>query len=340
MAYNPPGNFLFNPVANIPELTDVIREFHGEWIERHASEEDLLLYHYTSPNGLKGILESRSLRCGHAFYFNDPNEINYGTRLILEVIDTIRASEDRPDIQEFLDKLKLHVGVAFETIGINPFMACCCMSGELLSQWKNYATGGMGYCIGFKFSDETRLAKDLNDLSTTRKPVLRRIIYQEEDQRELIIQYINMVVEVIKNVLDRGTHRRGHWGNVVPDMAIQSVNHLIDMAVSFKPHEYSEENEWRIVWLTRENYLPEDVAIRNNNQKLTPYRPAYLFEKNKDKISLFPIQSICFGPAQEPSLAKLTLDLTIRSYEADQHPIKLARTDIDIKEPGYELRWP
>ncbi len=340
MAYDPPGNFLFTPVGDTPELTGVIKEFHSEWKEKHAEEEDLLLYHYTTPDGLKGILESRSLRCGHAFYFNDPNEINYGTGLILEVLDTIRASESRPEIQEFLDKLKLQVGVTFKTYGFNPFMACFCKSDKLLSQWKSYATGGMGYCIGFKFSDVTRLAKDLEDLSTARQPVLRRVIYQEEEQRELISRYINMVVEGAKISLDSGTHRRARWEDVVPVMAIQAVNHLIDMIVSFKHHEYKEENEWRMVWTTIDYFLPEQVVIRNNNQRLTPYRPAYLFDYDENHSPSFPIRSICFGPAQEPLLAKLTLDMLTRRCEADQHPIKVVRTEIDIKEPGYELRWP
>ncbi len=317
-----------------------MRQFHDQWLEYHTSVKDLVLYHYTTPEGLNGILESRSLRCGHASYFNDPNEIMYGMELILEALHTERASESRGDIQAFLDGLKMYVEITFTTYRFDPFIACFCESSTLLSQWRNYATGGMGYCIGFNFSDTTYLAHGLDSLSQDRRAVLRRVIYLEEMQRELINQYISLMVEGAKNAMDAGTHRGREWHHIIPVMAVQAANHLIDMILSFKHPEYKEENEWRMVWITREDHLVNNIGIRNSNHTLIPYRTAYLFENDQDSNPTFPIHSICYGPAQDSSLAKLTLDILIRRYESDHHPIKLNRSDIVIEEPGYRLRWP
>ena len=101
-----------------------------------------------------------------------------------------------------------------------------------------------------------------------------------------------------------------------------------------------EENEWRLVWVTREDYLPKNIGIRESNNTLVPFRSAYLFDNDQDSGPKFPIHSIYFGPAQDASLARSTLDVLLRRYEAEHHPIKLNISDISREGPGYKLRWP
>ncbi len=197
MAYTPPGYYLINPAAPTDELTEAISQFDVGWRNRHSRTDDLLLYHYTTPPGLKGILESRSLWCGHAFYFNDPNEINYGIDFIQSVLLDFRKSETDNEIQTFLEKLSEQFGWTFKGLEYNPFMVCFCESSALLSQWRSYAEGGMGYCIGFNFSDAIHHADNLKDLSPERRPTLRQVIYREDDQRKLAYEYLETVIDAV-----------------------------------------------------------------------------------------------------------------------------------------------
>lgn len=340
MAYTAPGYYLIEPANPTDELSEAIRRFDVGWKIRHSRTDDLLLYHYTTPRGLKGILESRSLWCGHAFYFNDPNEIKYGTDLIHDILIDIRAREVNNEIQTFLEKLSEQLGWTFKGLEYNPFMVCFCESSTMLSQWRSYAAGGMGYCIGFNFSDAIRRANNLEDLSPERRPALRKVIYKEDDQRKLAYEYLEAVIDAVRASRNGGTHRTARWMDVVSVMAAQAVNHLIDMVLCFKRQEYREEREWRLLWVTQPNHLPENLGIRSHEQILSPYRVAYLIDTSEENAPTMPVASIHFGPAQDPSIAKITLDQIIRKYESDNHPIKLNRSDIVIEEPGYKFRWP
>ena len=308
---------------------------------KHSNEDDLLLYHYTNPEGLKGILESRSIWCGHASYFNDPNEIDYGMELIAGIIDEFLEINQEGEIYNFLIELKRTLGIIFKNYGYHPYMACFSESGKMLSQWRSYATGGMGYCIGIGFSNATLLADNIDNLSTDRRPKLRRVIYDLNIQREVATDYIQLVIDGSKTTFD-------NWANVPDDqkhtvmmmMVMQAANHLIEMILCFKLYEFRDEKEWRMVWVTREDHLAKEVDLRTDNHALTPYRPAYLFYIDENQIPIFPILSICFGPAQDESLAKKTIDILIRRSVAVEHPIGLVRDNIVLEVPGFHLRWP
>ncbi len=261
MAYTAPGYYLIEPANPTVELSEAIGQFDVGWRNRHSRTDDLLLYHYTTPPGLKGILESRSLWCGHAFYFNDPNEIKYGTDLIHDILIDIRAREANREIQTFLEKLSEQLGWTFKGLDYNPFMVCFCEPSTMLSQWRSYADGGMGYCIGFNFSDAIHHADNLEDLSPERRPTLRQVIYREDDQRKLAYEYLETVIDAVRASRNGGTHRTAHWMDVVSVMAAQAVNHLIDMVLCFKRHEYGEEREWRLLWVTQPGHLPENLGI-------------------------------------------------------------------------------
>src|SRR4030067_1963071 len=51
-----------------------------------------ILYHYTSLNGLLGIVKSRSLWASNIFYFNDASEITYARDILKRVITESKES--------------------------------------------------------------------------------------------------------------------------------------------------------------------------------------------------------------------------------------------------------
>jgi len=59
--------------------------------ERQYSFEprpDTVLYHYTSAEGLKGIIENNELWATSAYYLNDSAEMFYGYGVLREVLST------------------------------------------------------------------------------------------------------------------------------------------------------------------------------------------------------------------------------------------------------------
>src|ERR1039458_9844890 len=54
-----------------------------------------LIYHYTTADGLKGIIEKNELWASSAYFLNDSAEITYGYGVLKEVLDDWPA-KDRP----------------------------------------------------------------------------------------------------------------------------------------------------------------------------------------------------------------------------------------------------
>jgi len=109
------------------------------------------LYHYTTLEGLTGILGSTGLWASDVRFVNDASELSYASALIgNEVVAAISESEAvRPH-------LHLHSEMAnpFE-IGRRPFVACFCEEGDLLSQWRGYRAAESGFSLGFDLTVRT-----------------------------------------------------------------------------------------------------------------------------------------------------------------------------------------
>ncbi len=55
--------------------------------ERNSSQKIPSLYHYTTQDGLRGIIKSRSLWFTNIFYINDASEFNYIFKLVQEELN-------------------------------------------------------------------------------------------------------------------------------------------------------------------------------------------------------------------------------------------------------------
>jgi hypothetical protein len=111
------------------------------------------LFHYTTADGVLGIIGKNEIWATSAYYLNDSAEITYGYGVLKEALQTWIAS--RPITDE-----SLAVGTARDLLRgfgedllnknlISPiYLACFCEEDNLLSQWRAYGQAG-GYSLGF-----------------------------------------------------------------------------------------------------------------------------------------------------------------------------------------------
>lgn len=327
--------YLHNPEFSTPEVQEFLDSFLPAWLDKHKLGEGARLYHYTALSGMRGIINERSLWLGHISSFNDPNEIQYGRKIITKVLDDIIEQENSQDVRTFLTSLSLYV-LVFNKILHHPFVGCFCESDKSLSQWRVYADRGGGYCLGFHFSSTTRIASNLEKLGEQRFPLLRKVIYKEQEQRELVNQYLKGIIASAKKALSNPeiTDKTYH----ADVMAVQAANVLLDMLICFKHPAFEEENEWRLIYVTSESHEPENLRFREANGYLIPYRPTFIFDESELKIFQFPIKSITFGPSLDPDRIRSAIQLLLHHIGIDGHQIKLHPTDIAINQVGYSLR--
>jgi hypothetical protein len=105
-----------------------------------------VVYHYCSLGAFKGIVESKCLWASSFRYMNDASEAIVTQRALGEnhdvVLRRIKNAECYGTIKKVLDHVCNMEKIEF-------FLASFCKQPDKLSQWRYYADGGRGVCLGF-----------------------------------------------------------------------------------------------------------------------------------------------------------------------------------------------
>ena len=145
-----------------------------------------LLYHYTTADGLIGIVSTQQLWATRAFYFNDAGEILGGIRTAQEQLRRLQeASRDPEDGArwEWLSKQLARVGTELTSMPV--FVCSLSAAPDLLSQWRAYCRGG-GFAIGLP-------ADALSDVAASQGFSLTPCVYSEDDHGILMRETIETV---------------------------------------------------------------------------------------------------------------------------------------------------
>lgn len=323
---------LFDPSFSTPEIALAINTFSLNWGSIHDIQEEIVLYHYTTLEGLNGIINNRNLWLSHINTFNDPLEIKYGQEIIShEITEKIKDHADQ-EIRTFLNSLLVHIKAFGDELIHHPFVACFCEIDELLSQWRTYSDSGGGYSLGFKFSPNTKISSKLPEIEEHRSAILRKVIYEEKKQRKLINEYLSTIIKAANSIIKKDTNK----DLKIHVMALESINIILDMLMTFKNPAFKEEREWRLIHVTREDFQPDNVEFRVAGNNFIPYRPTFLYSFEGDK-PIFPLESITIGPLLGNQGSITAIKLFLQKASNDNHQIKL-NPSIKISSTGYSIR--
>ncbi len=218
-----------------------------------------VLYHYTTPSGLLGILESEKIRLTDTRFLNDPDEQSHGLQvsqihLLEKQIDLFKAEKrDLTDFEkEIFKKLSDKLKETVDPIKREPvYSISFCEHGDLLSQWKGYSNYGEGFSIGF----------EADKLAQLPSIFFGRVIYDDIKKREVIWKIIEAIAEGEKDYQKHGEER-------FLNAYIAVFNTL---AYFMKSIFFSEEREWRLVC----NPRPPEIGYKKKHRfgicGVTPY---------------------------------------------------------------------
>ncbi len=334
MSYDAKPIYLMSPVSST--MQGAIDSFHSYWLPLHSYTDQLVLYHYTTLNGLKGILQTKSLWCTDTSSLNDPMELRYGKKLITDKLNEIIEIEENMLIKDLLSELIGYVNV-FDTNLYRVFIACFCEDDNLLSQWRAYAGKGVGYNIGFNFSSDTKFSHHQENISDESHIILRKIIYDPVKQDEVISRSINNIIEEAKRVEESLLGRSGLPDAWSSQAALEAVNILFDVIMSLKNPVFEEEKEWRLIKVIDPNRLLTLLQFRNIDERLALYLSTIIYENNEGNYCC-PISKIKFGPILDEKITKSNLELFVNNLASSDSNIKLNPTGISIESSGYVLR--
>ena len=219
------------------------------------------LYHYTSFNGLLGIVGSGALWASDIRYMNDSAELKHTADLIrTEVNRRIGAGHNKPDLlNQFLDWVTHRI-----TNGHMLFAASFRANGNLLSQWRGYSRLGKGVSLGF---DPVYIMRCANQQSFQ----IGRCVYSCEQQALLISQVVDAVETLAADHVPAAPHQGTGNGNGYHVFFEQIESDLLRIAALLKHPSFREEEEWRIVSPVITDYVEAPVQFREGTSMLVPY---------------------------------------------------------------------
>jgi hypothetical protein len=250
-----------------------------------------VLYHYTSLDSARKLLETRKLWASRVYFLNDASEVEYGAGVVSEYVESYPGTPEafrelfrrgpRGEESDFIrttKKSQVHV-------------FCLSSQEDSLSQWRAYGRSGGGVAIGFK---KDRL---LGIKARGQRNFAFQVIYERESQLATMREPMRAVEDVSSRISDETQGQLDFWIEVFVQLGL--------FAFRFKNPAFREEEEWRLFWLE----LP-DVQFRlaSDSQTLVPYIEA---EFSPDAVC-----RIVQGPLTRPEVGESSLKefLTARSY--------------------------
>jgi hypothetical protein len=251
------------------------------------------LYHYTTQEGLLGIVSHKEIWATKIQYLNDSTEFALALELARTYLEdhlrTIISISEKDRIETLLEEIQ-----TIESINI-----CVCSFsevGDLLSQWRAYGGSRSGYSIGF-------FSETLKNLAAKHRFILTPCVYDEVRQKSLIAELIKDALS--KSFPTEGTQRHPTEPRTLMALPVGGdfTTNLLSIAPIIKHESFSEEKEWRLI----------SAPISCQNPRFT-YRPGasmmipYFRFPLCDEEEPLEIKTIIVGPTPH---ARLSVDSVV-----------------------------
>ncbi len=262
------------------------------------------LYHYTSPIGLEGILNSQKIWGTEASYLSDSQEIKYGINFVSNELKNYSANKDswvKELIQLSISSINQHDHQEI-------YMACFCEDGDLLSQWKGYSNLGEGFSIGLNSRELSRFKRKHPFVNIG----IWKVIYKEEDQKRIVQEEIDYIVKRTKEIIDK---YHSDKKEIITNSASCLAYYLKVQLVRFKNDVFKEEQEWRAIYVNdeRSGGRRKKVKFRVSGKDIIPYIELDIAPSAQKEKWYLPISEIIVGPKINYIKAKRSIDLIYRN---------------------------
>jgi hypothetical protein len=241
-----------------------------------------VIYHYTSPEGLLGIVEKNEFWMSDYSFLNDAEELTYGLAVAKQRFD--KAADALPGASDLLRKW----GNPSNLSGLRVCVGSFSFRGDSLSQWRAYGSIAIGFEVGplmFGYNNSVRMD---------------RVIYDPEKQERFmdLMAYLSASAYAEDKKNSSASELQRMYGR-------GGGEQLLEVTAFFKHPTFADEHEARIVHI--EDRKVYDVLklkrpphrFRISGGILLPYLTtrdvATLPDKYPDKL---PIREVVIGPSR------------------------------------------
>jgi Protein of unknown function (DUF2971) len=243
----------------------------------------IIIYHYTDINGLLGMIVTGKIWATHVSRLNDSSEYHHGIKVVADCVRNAMPASSKPLVDKILSELKR----------VETYVASYSTKHDLLSQWRSYSGGKVGYCFGLATDGIATL-----DDST---PLLEPVIYKDSLAQQVISRMVNRVDEYLQN---------SQFGEAEVGFLLGMVGGILaNLACTIKHPKFEEENEYRQFYQPGATSLQLEKKFRNGRFGLTPYVEVPFKEEGR-----LPLRSVTIGPCQDAELEMYTVKTLLEKY--------------------------
>lgn len=263
------------------------------------------LYHYTSSDGLTGIISKAEIWATHTQYLNDMREYLHAVGMVREQIRAMHAfgpASNHETLKEMEDSLD----------GVESINVCVCSFSEdrdSLSQWRAYGSGLSRFSIGFE-------GGFIAAASARERWFLAPCIYDEKSQRELVSALVQEVVE------ENNARKRSKGAEDFVPPGGNLIAYLHRYAPILKDSSFHEEKEWRLISrpLTCKS---ESFDYRAGHSMLIPYYKFPLAD-NKNASSL-KLHEVVVGSTPHPNQSSKSVRGFLVRHSLSEVPVEVSK---------------
>lgn len=280
-----------------------------------------VVWHYTTGDGLLGIINSGVVRAGSAAFMNDRNELLSGLRQVSAIFEE-RRGEFAPSLQA---EIAAKLNGQSRSYRTETYILSACQEGDSLTMWRNY-----GNSVGFSIGFDTRVKLGARELSASAQhpnppanyysaeyheeivdtdgethhvgwspddtqeltEEWTAVLYQPEDQRQLASDVLDKTIQAIQEE-EAGTAKGFFTGDARIWLAFESLRRVKDSG-------FQDEREWRI----QSNVTPawKFVDFRSGPFGLVPFIELGDIDfpsrqdDGKEAVNKLPIVRVMVGP--------------------------------------------
>jgi Protein of unknown function (DUF2971) len=251
-----------------------------------------LLFHYCPIRSFLKIAQSKSVRFNDLTLSNDFLEGKW-VRNIFRICCSEGGLKD-PDIERLLEKLDRFI----EFVGGCGF--CLSEEGDLLSQWRGYASEASGFSIGFNKEYLEKLAE--SQPSEKFGISLRHVEYDKLKQKEMISEVIKEILQHVKGgaLFYPGGLLTSKEQEKIHEKALNSLHRsfarFLPYLYKIKNPAFKEEKEWRLSAIVLRGGLDDlgmlkDLDYQSRGDRIVPF-----FEVPLKPLNIEPFSKVILGP--------------------------------------------
>jgi hypothetical protein len=263
------------------------------------------LYHYTTAQGLLGIIEKNELWASNLRCMNDQSELQY----TIDLVENMLREKVRDGFPHLPKETWENILGRFESFD-NAYSCCFCEERDQLSQWRAYSQKGTGYSIGFDIRELSRIQTMSNQ-----SIILASVFYDRKTHIQTITPLIESFLKNISSLIENPTSLDPSQSKTLyRDAFDKFVATAFDYVFFFKNPVFIEEKEQRLVTIIHDATV---LNFRETQGMVVPYIKLVYPSAEPNKNNKLPIVEIIQGPLIDTALGEKALRLLLKkhSYE-------------------------